>query len=123
MLAPHDVAASADGRTAYISSYGAARGSPEHADRRRPRGLQAVLPPVDLGPIRGPHGMMAAGGTIYFTAEVNKVIGGYDPTAKKIDWVMGEADQCRRWASAGSSWSPMALGLTARRHKVSSSSI
>jgi DNA-binding beta-propeller fold protein YncE len=85
---PHEVAASADGRTAYISNYGAGRG-----------GLNTLtvgdlvnfkqLPPVDLGPIRGPHGMMAAGGRIYFTAEVNKVIGRYDPAAKKVDWVLG----------------------------------
>jgi DNA-binding beta-propeller fold protein YncE len=85
---PHEVAASADGRTAYISNYGAGRG-----------GLNTLtvgdlvdfkpLPPVDLGPIRGPHGMMAAGGKIYFTAEVNKVIGRYDPAAKRVDWVLG----------------------------------
>jgi DNA-binding beta-propeller fold protein YncE len=85
---PHEVAASADGRTAYISNYGTAKG-----------GLNTLtvadivsfkpLPPVDLGPIRGPHGMTAAGGKIYFTAEVNKVVGRYDPAARKLDWVMG----------------------------------
>jgi DNA-binding beta-propeller fold protein YncE len=85
---PHEVAASADGRTAYISNYGAGKG-----------GLNTLtvadivnfkpLPPVDLGALRGPHGMTAAGGKIYFTAEVNKVVGRYDPAAKKLDWVVG----------------------------------
>jgi DNA-binding beta-propeller fold protein YncE len=85
---PHEVAASADGRTAYISNYGTAKG-----------GLNTLsvadlvnfkpLPPVDLGPIRGPHGVTAAGGKIYFTAEVNKVVGRYDPATKKLDWLVG----------------------------------
>ncbi len=85
---PHEVAASADGRMAYVSNYGAGRG-----------GLNTLtvgdlvnfkpLPPVDLGPLRGPHGMMEAGGKIFFTAEVNKAIGRYDPAAKKVDWVLG----------------------------------
>jgi DNA-binding beta-propeller fold protein YncE len=85
---PHEVAASADGRTAYITNYGAGRG-----------GLNTLtvgdlvsfkpLPPVDLGPIRGPHGIVEAGGKVYFTAEVNKVIGRYDPAARKLDWVIG----------------------------------
>lgn len=85
---PHEVAASADGRTAYVSNYGTGRG-----------GLNTLtvadivnfkpLPAVDLGAIRGPHGMASAGGKIYFTAEVNKVIGRYDPVSKKVDWVLG----------------------------------
>ena len=45
--------------------------------------------PVDLGPLRGPHGMTAAGGKIYFTAEVAKAIGRVDPTTNKVDWALG----------------------------------
>lgn len=85
---PHEVAASADGRTAYISNYGAGRG-----------GLNTLTvadlvtftakPPVDLGPLRGPHGMTSAGGKIFFTAEVAKAIGRVDPATNKVDWALG----------------------------------
>jgi DNA-binding beta-propeller fold protein YncE len=85
---PHEVAASADGRTAYISNYGAGQGG-FHTLTVGDLVNFKPLPPVDLGPLRGPHGMMAAGGKIYFTAEVNKVIGRYDPAAKSVDWVLG----------------------------------
>jgi DNA-binding beta-propeller fold protein YncE len=85
---PHEVAASADGRTAYISNYGAGQGG-FHTLTVGDLVNFKPLPPVDLGPLRGPHGMTAAGGKIYFTAEVNKVIGRYDPAAKNVDWVLG----------------------------------
>ena len=85
---PHEVAASADGRTAYISNYGTGRG-----------GLNTLTvadlvtftsrPVVDLGPLRGPHGMTTAGGKIYFTAEVAKAIGRVDPATNKVDWALG----------------------------------
>ena len=50
---------------------------------------QKALPPVDLGALHSPHGLSVADGKIYFTAEANKVIGSYDPTAQKIDWILG----------------------------------
>jgi DNA-binding beta-propeller fold protein YncE len=85
---PHEVAASADGRIAYISNYGTAKGG---LNMLTVADLVAFknLAPVDLGPLRGPHGMMAAGGKVYFTAEVNKVIGRVDPATNKVDWVLG----------------------------------
>jgi YVTN family beta-propeller protein len=85
---PHEVAATADGRRAYISNYGAGRGGfntltvADLVDFK-------PLPPVDLGPLRGPHGMASAGGKIYFTAEVSKVIGRVDPATNVVDWVVG----------------------------------
>jgi YVTN family beta-propeller protein len=85
---PHEVAAAADGRTAYISNYGAGRGGFNTLTVADLVNFKA-LPPVDLGPLRGPHGMDAAGGKIYFTAEVNKAIGRYDPATKQIDWTLG----------------------------------
>jgi YVTN family beta-propeller protein len=85
---PHEVAASADGRTAYVSNYGTAKGGFSTLTVGDLVNFKP-LPPVDLGPLRGPHGMMAAGGKIFFTAEVNKVIGRYDPASKKVDWVLG----------------------------------
>jgi len=85
---PHEVAASGDGRTAFISNYGAGRGG---FNTLTVADLVSFknLPAVDLGALRGPHGMESAGGKIYFTAEVNKVIGRYDPAARQIDWVLG----------------------------------
>lgn len=85
---PHEVAASADGRTAYISNYGTARGGFNTLTVADLVNMKP-LPPVDLGALRGPHGMTSAGGKIYFTAEVNKVVGRYDPATKKIDLVLG----------------------------------
>jgi YVTN family beta-propeller protein len=85
---PHEVAASADGRRAYISNYGAGRGGfntltvADLVDFK-------PLPPIDLGPLRGPHGMTSAGGKIYFTAEVSKVIGRVDPATSRVDWAIG----------------------------------
>jgi YVTN family beta-propeller protein len=47
------------------------------------------MPPVDLGALRGAHGLAFVGGKVWFTAEANKVIGSYDPAGKKVDWVLG----------------------------------
>ena len=44
---------------------------------------------VDLGALRGPHGLDFNGGRLYFTAEGAKAIGSYDPATDKIDWILG----------------------------------
>jgi YVTN family beta-propeller protein len=85
---PHEVAASADGRWAYVSNYGAGRGGFNTLTigdivNFKPAGT------VDLGGLRGPHGMTEAGGKIFFTAEVAKAIGRVDPATNKVDWVLG----------------------------------
>ena len=83
---PHEVVASADGRYAYISNYGGGRyNTLTVIDLVE----QKTLPPVDLGALRGPHGLVFVGGKVWFTAEAAKVIGSYDPVSKKIDWVLG----------------------------------
>jgi YVTN family beta-propeller protein len=83
---PHEVAASADGRRAYISNYGfGAYHTISVADLVE----QKALPKIDLTPLRGPHGLFVAAGELYFTAEVNKVFGRYNPATKKIDWILG----------------------------------
>src|SRR5437879_3844199 len=84
---PHEVTASADGKLAFVANYGA----------RNPGSTVSVidllgqkeLRRVDLGPLRRPHGITFADGKVYFTAEVNKLIGRYDPAANQIDWLMG----------------------------------
>jgi DNA-binding beta-propeller fold protein YncE len=85
---PHEVAATADGRMAYVSNYGAGRGGFNTLTigdivNFKPAGT------VDLAGLRGPHGMTEAGGKIYFTAEVAKAIGRVDPATNKVDWVIG----------------------------------
>ena len=44
---------------------------------------------MNLGPLRGPHGLRVVGGKVWFTAEGAKVIGSYDQLANYIDWVLG----------------------------------
>lgn len=83
---PHEVIASADGKLAFISNYGGgAYNTLSVADLVE----QRALPVVDLGPLRGPHGLVFVGGKVWFTAEGAKVIGSYDPSNQKIDWVLG----------------------------------
>jgi YVTN family beta-propeller protein len=83
---PHEVIASTDGRTAYVSNYG---GGSLHTLAVTDLVTRKPLDPIDLGALRGPHGLTFAGGKLWFTAEGSKAIGSYDPTSKKIDWVMG----------------------------------
>ena len=83
---PHEVVASADGKFAYISNYG---GGAYNTITVIDLVEQKTLPAVDLGPLRGPHGLVFAGGKVWFTAEAAKAIGSYDPATKKVDWVLG----------------------------------
>jgi YVTN family beta-propeller protein len=83
---PHEVIASADGRIAYASNYGSgAYNTLAVVDLV----AQKALPSVDLGALRGPHGLTFVGGKAWFTAEAAKAIGSYDPATKSIDWIMG----------------------------------
>jgi YVTN family beta-propeller protein len=83
---PHEVIASTDGRTAYVSNYGS--GS-FHTLAVIDLIGHKPLPQVDLGPLRGPHGLTYAGGKVWFTAEAAKSIGRYDPATQKVDWILG----------------------------------
>lgn len=83
---PHEVIASTDGEIAYVSNYGfGAFNTLAVIDLL----AQKPLPPVDLGALRGPHGLTFVGGKAWFTAEGAKAIGSYDPATKKIDWILG----------------------------------
>jgi YVTN family beta-propeller protein len=82
---PHEVVASADGRFAYISNYNGGTNIISVVDL----GALKALPPIDLGPLRAPHGLAFAGGKLWFTAEAAKAIGTYDPASAKVDWVLG----------------------------------
>ena len=83
---PHEVIASPDGKIAYMSNYG---GGAYNTISVADLVAQKSLPPIDLGVLHGPHGLWFAGGKLYFTAEANKVIGRYDPSTGKVDWILG----------------------------------
>lgn len=83
---PHEVIASADGKTAYVSIYGGGR---YHALSVIDLVAQKALPNIDTGALNGPHGLAFVGGKLWFTAEGAKAIARYDPATGKIDWIMG----------------------------------
>jgi DNA-binding beta-propeller fold protein YncE len=83
---PHEVISSSDGKTAYVSNYGfGAYNSLAVIDLAGKK----ALPAIDLGPLRGPHGLTFIGGKVWFTAEAAKAIGSYDPKSGKVDWILG----------------------------------
>jgi YVTN family beta-propeller protein len=82
---PHEVVASADGRMAYIANYNGGGNIITPVDLVEMK----ALAPIDLGPLRAPHGLAFVGGKLWFTAEGAKAIGSYDPAAKKVDWILG----------------------------------
>src|SRR5690349_4322934 len=85
--APHEVALSADGKTAFVSNYGAR--TPGNSLSVIDLATQRETKRVDLGPVRRPHGMQESGGKVYFTAEINRLVGRYDPQSGTVDWLMG----------------------------------
>jgi YVTN family beta-propeller protein len=83
---PHEVVASADGKTAYVSNYGFGA---FHTLAVIDLVGQKRVKFIDLGALRGPHGLTFVQGKVWFTAEAAKAIGSYDPASDKIDWIMG----------------------------------
>src|SRR5579871_4172158 len=83
---PHEVIASSDGKFAYVSNYGF--GSLNTITLIDLIGQKRVTA-IDLGPLRGPHGLTYVGGKTWFTAEGAKVIGRLDPATNTVDWVLG----------------------------------
>ena len=87
---PHEVVASSDGKFAYISNYGG--GSLNTLTVIDLIG-QKKASVIDLGALRGPHGLDFAGGKVWFTAEAAKAVGSYDPAKNTIDWIMGTGQE------------------------------
>ena len=83
---PHEVVAASDGRTAYVSNYGFGA---FHTVAVVDLVAQHEEPLIDLGALRGPHGLAFALGKVWFTAEAAKAIGSYDPGSGKVNWIMG----------------------------------
>ena len=79
---PHEVIASADGRFAYIANYNGGGNIITVIDLTQMK----ALAPIDLGPLRAPHGLDFAGGKLWFTAEGARAVGSYDPSTQKVDW-------------------------------------
>ncbi|HEY8561114.1 MAG TPA: beta-propeller fold lactonase family protein [Pyrinomonadaceae bacterium] len=84
---PHEVVIAADGRTAYVANYGAQ--TPGSSLSVIDLDAKKELRRVDLAPLMRPHGLVEAGGKIYFTSETNRLIGRYDPATNRVDWLMG----------------------------------
>ena len=83
---PHEVVASDDGKTAYVSNTGGGR---SYEINVIDLVAQKPLPNIDTRPLIGPHGMMFTGGKLWFSAEGSKSVGRYDPVTGKLDWSMG----------------------------------
>ena len=84
---PHETAATADGKLAFVSNYGSA--TPGSTISVIDLVAQKEIHRVDLGTLRRPHGLAVFDGKLYFTCEVNKIIGRYDPATNQIDWLLG----------------------------------
>jgi YVTN family beta-propeller protein len=100
---PHEVIASADGKMAYASNYGSgAFNTLAVVDLV----AQKSLPSIDLGALRGPHGLTFVGGKVWFTAEGAKAIGSYDPATKSVDWILGTGQNRTHmiYVSPGMKW-------------------
>lgn len=84
---PHEVVVSADGRTAYVSNYGAEK--PGNSLSIIDLAARKEVKRVDLGPLLRPHGLVEREGKVYFTAEVSRVVARYDPAADRVDFIVG----------------------------------
>lgn len=83
---PHEVIASADGRTAWVTNYDNGSAHEIHVVDLVNQKIGKV---IDLGPLWGPHGLAVAGDKTYFTAERAKVVGRIDQATETVDWEIG----------------------------------
>ena len=101
---PHEVALSADGRTAYVGNYGT---GPAPGTSISVIDLTAMkeVRRVELAPLRRPHGIWFADGKVYFTAEANRLVARLDPASGNVDWMMGtgQASTHMVWVNADAS--------------------
>ena len=87
---PHEVIASSDGKTAYVTIYG---GGAFHEINVIDLVAQKALPTIDTRPLFGPHGIVFVNGKIWFSAEGSKAVGRYDVASGKLDWSMGTGQE------------------------------
>jgi YVTN family beta-propeller protein len=87
---PHEVAASDDGKFAFVTNYGDP-GKQQAGNSLSVYDLaaQKEIHRVDISPLRAPHGILYSEGKVYFTIEANKAIARYDPATNTLDWILG----------------------------------
>lgn len=86
--APHEVIASEDGGSAFVALYGDAQVvGHELVEVDLARG--EVTRRIDTHPLLRPHGLARAGANIYFTAELNRALGRFNPAEGRVDRVHG----------------------------------
>ena len=83
---PHEVIVAPDNRTAFISNYGEGT---LHTLARVDLIARKPLPPVDISPLRGPHGLYLHNDTLWFTAEGSESVATLDPASTRITSVLG----------------------------------
>lgn len=84
---PHEVVISADGKTAYVSNYGAQK--PGNSLSIIDLATRKETKRVNLGGFYRPHELAEIDGKVYFTSETSRTVARYDPATDKIDWIMG----------------------------------
>lgn len=80
---PHELVVTEDGKYAVVSNFDNGRtlsviDTAAHKEVHR----------VDISPLSRPHGLFAADGKVYFTAEGSGAIGRYDPATNRVDWTL-----------------------------------
>jgi DNA-binding beta-propeller fold protein YncE len=83
---PHEVVVGPDRKTAYISNYGEGT---LHTLAVVDLPGQKPLPPIDLTPLRGPHGLTLHNETLWFTAEGSKALATLNPKSLRVETVLG----------------------------------
>jgi len=97
---PHEIAASTDGKTAFVANYGTGP-APGNTISVIDVVTQKEIRKVDTSPLQRPHGLWFADGKLYFTAEANRMVARYDPAANKVDWTMSTGQGTTHMVVAG----------------------
>ncbi|SNS96640.1 40-residue YVTN family beta-propeller repeat-containing protein [Granulicella rosea] len=100
---PHEVVVGPDGRTAYVSNYGEGT---LHTLAVVDLIGRKPLPPIDITPLRGAHGLFVHEGKLWFTAEGSKAVATLDPVTGKVESVLGTGQDKTHlvWVSRSGWW-------------------
>jgi YVTN family beta-propeller protein len=82
---PHEVIAATDGKTAFVANYGTAQKPGTSLSIIDLVGKKEIKR-VELNELVRPHGLVEAGGAIYFTAEGAQSVARYNASAGRVDW-------------------------------------
>jgi YVTN family beta-propeller protein len=96
---PHEVIVIDGGKTAIVANYGDQTPGNSLSVIDLEGGMERER--VDLGPLLRPHGLVEVDGNVYFTAEMNRAIGRYNPAEKKVDRVVGFGQEATHMLAAG----------------------